>query len=64
MPVQNFFPPPHLVLTLDPRSGMDKNQDPGKTSRIRNTDNIAKDTVPADGNYVDTNVKQLWIRIQ
>ncbi len=39
---------------------MDKNQDPGKTSRIRNTYYIAKDTVPADGNYVDTNVKQPW----
>jgi hypothetical protein len=31
----NFSPPPLLVLLLDPRSGMNKNQDPGSTSRIR-----------------------------
>jgi hypothetical protein len=29
--------PPLLVLLLDPGSEMDKNQDPGYTSRIRNT---------------------------
>jgi hypothetical protein len=30
-----IFPPPLLVLLLDPRYGMNKNLDPGLTSRIR-----------------------------
>jgi hypothetical protein len=32
-----FFPFLFLLLLLDPGSGMRKNQDPGETSRIRNT---------------------------
>jgi hypothetical protein len=35
---QKKFPPPLLVLLLlDPGSGMDKNQNPGSLSQIRNT---------------------------
>jgi hypothetical protein len=36
---KNFFPPPLWCCCWIrvPGSGMDKNQDPGKTSRIRNT---------------------------
>ncbi len=33
----SFFPSPLLFLLLDPGFGMDKNQDPGSTSRIRTT---------------------------
>ncbi len=32
-----YFPPSSFGAVLDPGSGMDKNQDPGKMSRIRNT---------------------------
>ena len=34
---QQIIFPLLFLLLLDPRSGLEKNQDPGKTSRIRNT---------------------------
>jgi hypothetical protein len=35
---QLIFSPPHLLPLLDLGSGMNKNYDPGSTSRIRTTD--------------------------
>jgi hypothetical protein len=58
-----FFHPSLLLLFLDRRSGMDKNQDPGKTSRIRSTaDTFHKHILSISANLVcvyQNNLKSL-----